>query len=224
MTLSQIRLEVQNRAGDDTLSSSSIDLWVNLGIKQWAARGDWPSIIDIDSTQTTTASTIEYDLPSDFKKMISVRIEASASSGETDATEYSFVRYMNKNVDTTGNYYYLNPTNSKVGIIPTPQTTGLTIFQKYFHIPADIAAGTESPPFPENYHELVVFFALKKYFEQNDELEKSVYYHREFENMIEQMKIDLTIRSSGQLARMRDIRELTVDNQGQMINSVELGQ
>lgn len=223
MQLSQIRLDVQYRAGDSSLSTSNIDLWVNQGIKQWAARADWPSLAATDSTQTTTAGTQEYSLPSDFKRMIGVRVQGSGSTAETDSTEYSFIRYEDKNVSTEGNYYYINPVNDTIGLIPEPDVTGYTIHQKYYQIPADISAATDEPPFPANYHELVVFFALSRYWEGGDEFDKKVHYSIEFENMIERMKTELLSRGVGQLRRVRDIRELMVDGQPQMLNSVDLG-
>lgn len=223
MQLSEIRSEVQYRSGDNTLSQTNIDRWVNASIKQWAARADWPSIIDVDTSNTTVSGTSEYTLPLNFKKMLGVRVGASSSSSDADSSEYSYVEYKNKNVSTTGNFYYLNPENATIGLIPTPTTTGLPIYIKYFKVPADISLATDVPPFNENYHELVVFFALKKYAESIDEFDKALYYNAEFENMIERMKSEVFTRSSGSLPRMRDYREVMADNQPQMLNGVELG-
>lgn len=223
MTLIEIQSEVKYRSGDTGLSETNINRWVNLAIKQWAARADWPVLISNNSGNTTTASTIEYNLPSDFKKMLGVRVGASSTAIETDSTEYSFVDYKNKNVSASGNFYYLNPESATVGIIPTPATSGLPIFLKYYKIPADISTASQEPPFDDNYHELVVFFALKKYAESIDEFDKALYYNAEFENIIERMKSESFVRSTGSLLRMKDYREVMRDNQPQMINGVESG-
>lgn len=220
MDLSQLRQELKNRSGDENLIASQSDLWFNLGIKQWA-KEDWPDTIAIDSSQTTSVSTNEYTLPTDYSKMLSVRVGASASSDETDATEFSFVRYENKNIATTGNLYYINPVSGKLGLIPDPITAGLPIFMKYQSIPADLTADSDEPPFPETYHEAILFFALKKYWETQDEFDKSIYYDTEWRNMMADMKTDLMKQSRGQLDRMKDIRELNVLNSPFSKNQIE---
>ena len=222
MTLQQIRQDFWNRSNDTSFSSSQIDLWVNLGIKQWAARADWPSLVTT-ATLTTTANIAEITLPTDLKRLIGARLGTISTTTEPESTELSFVNYNNKNVDFSGPGYYLNPSNDTIGLIPTPLTSGLPVYIKYFQIPADISALTDVPPFPENYHELVTFFALSRYWEGADEFDKKVHYSIEFENMIERMKMDLLKTSIGQLGRMRDIRELANDQQPQVINAVEQG-
>ena len=222
MILGQIRQETKDRAGDSSLSLTSIDLWVNLAIKQISERRDWLWNLTTKSTDTTTVDVAETSLPSDFKKMLGLRVGESAGTTEVDATDYSFVDYKSKNVSTAGNYYYLNPTNSKYGIIPTPNATGLPVYLKYWKIPVDISVSTDVPPFPENYHEAVVFFALKKYWESADDFSKSLYYNAEFENMVERMEKD-NLRSTGHLTRVKDVRELVGIEHPQRLNSVELG-
>ena len=223
MNLQTIRSEIQNRADDSSIGSTELDRWVNLGIKQWASRTDWPSLVEVDSSTTTTASTAEYSLPTDFKKMLSVRVSDAAGGTEVNSTEFSYVPYKLKNMSTAGNWYYLNPDDAKVGLIPTPATSGLTIYMKYYEIPADLTLTSDEPPFPESYHELCVFFALKKYWEKNDDFGKASYYDAEFENAIDQMKTDLLVRATGQLDRMKDVRELMGDDQPQQRNAINLG-
>lgn len=223
MDLTTLRNEIQIRADDTSLTDAKTDRWVNQGIKQWANRADWPSLVTTYELDTTVASTVEYSLEDDFKKMIGMRVGASAGETELDATEYSFINYKNKNVSSTGPWYYLNPSNAKYGLVPTPTTTGLPIYYKYYKIPADLTTGTEEPPFPENYHELVVFFALKKYWESNDEFDKVLFYDAEYENTIERMKSDLLVRATGQLDRMKDVRELVGTDQPQKINAINIG-
>jgi len=155
--------------------------------------------------------------------MIGVRVGDSAAATETNATEYSFIGYNNKNVYTSGELWYLDIEGSEYGLIPTPQTTGLPIFLKYYRIPAALTAVTDEPPFPENYHELVIFFALKKYWEVSDDFQKVLFYDTEFENTIERMKNDLKVQATGDLGRMKDVRELRTEDQPQKINIVELG-
>jgi len=219
VNLTTLRTEIQERAADSSLTSTVMDRWINMAIKQWATRADWPSNTEQDSTIPTVAGTVEYSLPSDFKKMISVRV----GSSEVDGDEFTFIEYKDKNISTQGMWYYLNPDDATVGLIPTPASVE-TVYLKYYEIPADLTVVTEEPPFPANYHELVIFFALKKYWEVNDDFEKSRYYDVEFEEMIDKMKLDLKVRATGQLKRIKDIRELNSLNNPQGINAINTGQ
>lgn len=215
MTYSDLATEIQTRAGDNTIDDTQLTRWVNLANKQIAARTDWPWITTEYTTDVTVANQTEYTLQTNFEKMISVRVGESSTATEDNATEYTFIPYSEKNLDWSGqNVYYLNPATSSYGILPEPSTAGLPIFQKYFAIPADVTSVvgniTSSPPFPGGYHELIIFYCLKKYWEMNDDGQKATYYNSEFENTIELMKNDTKLRSTGQLGRMKDIREFKV--------------
>lgn len=218
-----MRQEVQSRAADTSLTSTSIDLWLNLGIKQISRRADWPWNTSTKSTDTTTNGTAEIALPTDFLRMQSVRLGAGTTATEPNATECSFVDYKQKNVFTQGPYYYINPTNAKYGLIPTPTTTGLPVYLRYYNIPSDVSDTNTTIPIPEPYHESLIFCALKKYWEATDDFEKALYYNAEFENIIERMKLDLLSPSTGKLSRMKDIRELVGRQDPQAPNVVSLG-
>ena len=220
MILSEIWQEIRTRANDSSVTTEQMNTWINMAIKQATTRTDFPWATTEYSTDVTVASQVEYTLQTDFKKMISIRVGEASTTTELESTEYSYVDYKSKNVSTTGNFYYLNPATAKFGLIPTPTTAGLPIYLKYFAIPDSITTDSEKPPFPESYHELVIFFALKKYFEVNDDGQKALYYNAEFENMIELMKNDLLVRSTGQLSRMKDVRELVGTEQPQKFNGI----
>lgn len=220
MQLQEIYSEIQQRAGDNGLTQTQMGFWVNAGIQQWA-KDDYPDTLATDSSNITASGTTEYPLPSDTLKVLSIRVGSSSTATEDDATEYSFVRYENKNVDTTENVYYINPTNGKVGLLPQPTSSGLPIFIKYHATPATLSVLTDEPPFPKPYHEALIYFALKKYWETQDEFDKSIYYDTEWNRMLEDMKVDLLKQSRGQLGAMRDIRDLQYQNQPWTRNSIE---
>lgn len=196
-----MRSEIIARAGDNALTSTQIDRWINLSIKQWATRSSWPENIAM-STTASVSGTQEYTLPTDIKRALMVK----TGTTEPDASELGYVDFNSKDSAITG--YYLNPVTGMLGIIPTP-TSVQNIYLKYYKTPADLTIITEEPPFPEDYHELCIFFALKKYWEMTDDFGKSNYYDSEYENMINQMKIDLPNIAVGSLPVMRDIRDFS---------------
>lgn len=224
LTLQQIESEVQIRSGNDTSTSSqTIDRWVNLAVGDIAARADWPWNINTKSTDTTVNGTTEYTLPTDYKKMLSVRVGDSSSATETSATEMSFIRYEQKNTKNPNNMYYINSTNGKYGLLPTPQVTGLPIFLKYFSIPDVLVNPTDTCPWPSEYDELAILYSLARYWEVNDDLQKTNFYMVMFENLADRMKTDLMVRTTGDLGRMRDYRELISQTDPQDINPIGLG-
>lgn len=206
MQLTQLRQEIMARAGDNSITSTQLDRWINSAIQQWASRSSWYASTETKETDTTTSETTEYTLPTNFKRMLSVKIGGATTTTEDAATELGYVRYEDKDVSGTVGYY-INPADGTYGILPEPSVTGLPIFLKYYKTPAVLSGDTDTPPFSENYHELVIFFALKKYWEVSDDFGKASYYDREFENMIDQMKVDLVNNGVGSLPRVRDIRE-----------------
>lgn len=227
LTIQQIEQEVQVRSGNDTSTTGpTIDRWVNLAIGDVSARADWPWLIATKSTDTTTNGTQEYALPTDYKKMLSVRLGVAASTTEPNATELSFVRYEDKNVTGLNNCWYINPSNSTYGLIPTPTTTGLPVFLKYFKLPATLNGSTTPTgtcPWPSNYDELAILYSLARYWEVNDDLQKMNNYLVQFENLCDRMKTDLFTRATGDLGRMKDYRELLSLDVPNTINQPGLG-
>ena len=215
MTLAQIISEVQSRVGGSTTdpTEAQVTTWVNLGNDHISNRSDWYWLKETLDTGTTTSGTAEYTLPTDFKRMLSVRV-GSAASTETSADDYSYVNYADKNLFYDGlasmgdvGYYYINEADAKYGLIPTPATSGYKIYLKYWKTPDTVSAVSATPTLPVRYHEALVDFALANYWEQNDEMDKAVFYNTKLENWIERMRTETVNRSSGELSRIRDIRE-----------------
>lgn len=223
MTIQQIRAEVQSRVNDSSLTTPSIDLWLNLAIQDISRRADWPWNTDTKATDTTTNGTAEISLPSGYARMGSVRVGVASTTTEPNSTEYTYVDYDAKNVSTDGNYYYINQTTGKYGLIPTPTTTGLPVYLRFQSVESDISDSNTTIPIPVPYHEVLIFAACKKYWETADDFGKVLFYNAEYENMVERMKSDLLSPSRGKLPRVRDIRELVGISHPQAPNSVSLG-
>ena len=222
MTLAEIVTDIHSRSGDDTITEAKITGWVNNGVRLIGNRADWPFYLTTDDTDTTTSGTAEITLPTDFRKMFSLRIGGTT---EPNGDEYTFVGYMEKNVainqlSDSVDAYYINPTNSKYGIIPTPTTTGTKIWQKYYQIPDTVSAVSATPDLPTQYHDSLSDFGLARYWEEEDELDKTNFFETKFENGIETMRNEM-LKSVGQLNRMRDIRELNIKDHPQGFNILQ---
>jgi len=226
MIVSELVTEIRNRSGDANITETSVTGWTNTATRLVSTRTDWPFLLMTDDTDTTTSGTVEYTLPTDFRKMFSFRVGSSTST-EPEADEYSFIGYMEKNkavnsISDSIAGYYINPTNSKYGIVPEPTTTGDKVYQKYYKHPTTVSAVSATPELPTTYHDIYLDFGLARYWEQEDELDKTVLYETKVENGIEAMKTEF-VKSIGQLSRMRDVRELNTLNHPQGLNSVMTG-
>ena len=222
MTLSEIVTAVKARSGDSNLSEATITGWVNNALRLISNRADWPFYLKAYSTDTTTSGTAETALQADFRKMFSLRVGGTT---EDAGDEYLFVGFMDRNVAINQlsdeiNRYYINPTTSKYGLIPTPTTTGTKIWQNYYRTPATISAVSATPDLPTAYHDTLVDFSLARYWEEEDEPDKNVLYLTMVENGIELMRNEM-FKSVGQLSRMRDIRELNILDHPQQVNYLQ---
>ena len=222
MILSQIVTDVQNRSGDSTITETKITGWVNNATRLIGNRADWPFYLTADATDATVAGTADAALQTDFRKMFSVRVGGAT---EPAGDEYLFVGYMEKNIainqlSNAVNAYYIDPTTSKYGLIPTPTTTGDTVWQKYYRNPDTVSCVSATPDLPTQYHDALVDFSLARYWEEEDELDKTVLYETMVENSIETMKNEM-LKSVGQLTRMRDVRELDVQDHPQGFNYLQ---
>jgi len=223
MTLAEIILSIQTRSGDSNITEATITGWVNTALRLIANRDDWSWLMKVDEDDVTVANQQEYALPTDLKKMYSLRV-GDTTSTETTATQYSFLGYGEKNMainNDVDHCYYINPASSKYGLIPTPAAANYKVFQKYFGYPTTVSCVSATPDMPTQYHDMLVDFGLARYFEQEDEMDKTVLYETKLENAIEKMKTDFP--ATGYLGRMRDIRELAADNNYQQYNIVGLG-
>lgn len=100
---------------------------------------DWPFLQRERNIGTTTASTQDYDLPSDYDKAVNVVV----TSGTTkyvlaEISSWKEWELLNQTPSFTSSfpvYYFIqnngNQSNKQVGIWPTPSTTGDTITVTY---------------------------------------------------------------------------------------------
>jgi len=222
--LSAIVTAIQTRSGDTNITEASVTGWVNECSQVVGAQADWPWTLEATDTDTTTAATQEIALQTRFKKMMSLRL-GSAGGTEPDAAEQSFLGFMERNVAVSNSVegYYINPTNSKYGLVPTPATSGQKVYQRYYARPDTVSAVSATPAIPAQYDDIYTNYGLARYWEENDELDKTVLYETKVANTVELMRGEF-IKSVGDLGKMKDLRETMAIDNPQKPNTVTLGQ
>lgn len=203
MDLSTIRTDITDRIGPGTgLTSSTLNRWINEGENAFCSSFEFPWL-EASATDTTVASTQNYNLPTACRKLLAVFV---------GSTEYTYVPFsLKENVDTTAssnaNAYYVF--DDDIWLIPTPSTAGTTITFYYYKTPTALSNDSDTPTVPTRYQEALVFYGLARAHsrDQNASAEKDAM--AQFE-MIKQLAIrDGMDRKKGPRRRLVSIEEFS---------------
>lgn len=148
--------------------------WVNECIHDVAMRDDWPWLEGL-STFATVASTQNYDLDgiasSDYPSQVRFLI---LSGDDEPLLPISFEQAIARWGDdvTTGEpkYYYIY--NEDFYLCPIPDAV-YTVKVFYIKEPADLASGTDVPPWHASFHPVAVSYLEGKIWEQQEDFVKS---------------------------------------------------
>lgn len=174
MTLDEMVADLQSRIGSTPeITGTRFYDWINQGMRSFCMESDF-SWLEKKQTTSTVASQSDYALPTDFKRMVEIRID------ETDDNPniYRLVPHETRSqVESSEKTYSIF--NKTLSIKPTPSSTGdQNIEMWYIRRPTNMTSGSESPSdstianMPEEYHEACILYAYaiyQAYDEEHDE-------------------------------------------------------
>lgn len=150
-----------------------------------------PDFFTDTATNTTTTGRSEYDLPSDFEKMIMVN--AQYDGQWTRVLPIPLINNVPVLADTSlytqytaaqpGFYIY----GDQLGMIPAALNDTDTIKLWYVYTPAELSADSDTPEFPAKYHHIIKLGAYANYLDQDDEHVAAENMRRRFERRVEEM-------------------------------------
>lgn len=108
------------------------------------------------NTQTSVANQAAYALPSDLYEIEAVRYDGVRLDGLLTKGELAEANRLD-NQPGTPTHYYLTPTS--LVLVPAPAESGKTIEVHYNRRPAALAALTDVPELPLEYHELLAYYS-----------------------------------------------------------------
>lgn len=165
MTFAEMVADVQTRIGSEPeVSGTVIEGWLNQGLLAFCEEYDF-SWLEKKATASTIASSDEYGLPSDFKRMIELRIDETSTSPNI----YRYVPHEVRSAVESSEDTYSIFGNTLI-IHPTPSSNGSdNIEMWYIKRPTKMTADGDSPSdtnianMPEAYHEALVIYAVSTY-------------------------------------------------------------
>lgn len=165
MQLIDIRSEVLNCGFDATLfGSSRVNQYINNGYFNLIRRVDY-YVDEATSDLPTVTGTALYPLPADFARVRSVR--------RTDVEQEMVsagLRDIDRSTPASGApvWYALDAAN--IHLYPTPDNA-YPIEIRYWKLPASLAADTDVPTIPADYHNLLIYWAVAESYRAEDDHE-----------------------------------------------------
>lgn len=164
MTLAQLLIDLNARIGSSPeVSNANMTMWINEGLRVFCE--EYPFYWSEKRVTTSTiANQAEYNLPSDFKQIIEVRVDPT----DTDPHVYVYKPYQQRFGTTTEET--VSVIGSVMRLTPTPTSTGdQNLNLTYIMRPANLVAQSDSPSdsdianMPEVYHPALVQYAFAIY-------------------------------------------------------------
>lgn len=157
--LQAIRADVYELMGystsDGRLTSTHVDLFINMALRRYANRHVWPWLVDTDSTNTATvAGTGSYSVPSDHIRTLSVTVDDN--SDLQAVLPRQFVTWGGRE----GFPAYYTVEQSLLKLAPTP-SDAWTLVHEYLKTEPTISGDTDTPLIPDAHLDIVLWGAAQ---------------------------------------------------------------
>lgn len=141
-------------------------------IKRWLNDAQRRAVIESEiRTQeasqsiSTEANVASYSLPSNFSRLIDFyNSESHELLTALDPKDFDVL------VASTGRPYAYAALGSSLSLYPTPDAV-YSLSLRYWKLPADMVADSDTPEIPVQYHELLVAYAMRKAFLREDDFQ-----------------------------------------------------
>lgn len=175
-------------ADDPALSTTQAGTWINTNYRLLLRQYDWPFMVSSGSYTVTsgtqeTAFTAFSSAITDFGKPLKVWI---ASSSTADKTPLKPIRYEERNTPGLDGYYYITPSNLKIGLVATPTNSTNVVTVDYLKSTTDLDDSSNTTPvFLSDFHWILVWKALMMY--QFQQREQSDEFRSQYEEILSGM-------------------------------------
>jgi hypothetical protein len=149
----------------------------------------WPFLETQDSSLSITAGTGTATLPTNMTKVTSVYNETDKIPLQPIPGRAEFRHYF-PDTDGRGMPLWYRLRNTTIEVYPYPAVTTDLILEGPVS-PAVLASGSASPPWPVQYHQIIVLGALSKVYEDDHDDQRAASYQARFDRMLANMKEDL---------------------------------
>lgn len=196
MELTKIRQRCKARfrdVGNAIYSDDNWDDYIEEAQRDvYAASPWWPFFETRSQAITVNSATTEQGvaLPGDVIRVNAVYDTTNLYPYSPMYGRNSFRYYFPQPLATRGLPTNYRLRSSFLEVYPLPSGTFILAVD-YMLAPSTMLAGTDEPPWPESYHQILIAGALAKAFEDDYNFQAADVQHKKFQEGIEKMKDDL---------------------------------
>ena len=190
-TLIELRNEVIAHGPDigPVFTLADITKYLNHALRRVARRIDFYAE-EAAQTITTIAGTASYAWAGDFG-----RLRYVFDAEEDRALDEVALRALDEAAPSDGRPTFYALSGAGYVLYPVPDAT-YELTARYWALPALMADDTDTPGIPEDFHELLPFYALKRCYEREDDAEMAAYWEGRWEAGLREMEADVKFPSA----------------------------
>lgn len=201
MQLIDIRTEVLACGFDANLfGASRINAYINNGYLNTVRRVQYyvdEAIFDFN----TVAGTASFALPADFAKIRSLR--RTDLGRELEAVG---LRDIDRSVITQGTPYAYAQDGANLHLYPTPDQV-YPLELRYWNIPAALAADSDVPKIPADYHNMLVYWACAEGYRAEDDHAPAQQWQALYDKSLAELSADLKFDNSDMSTQVKGMWE-----------------
>ena len=190
-TLIELRNEVAAH-GFDVGSVFTLDdftKYLNFAMRRVARKVDFYAE-EASQAFVTVAGTASYSWPTDLGRLRYVQLV-----DDTTVLDVVRRRDLDNTPASTGKPSCYALAGAGIVLYPTPDAA-YDLLLRYYALPALMSADSDVPAIPEDYHEALTFYALKRCCEREDDGEMAAYWEQRWELALRDMRSDVKFPSS----------------------------
>jgi hypothetical protein len=190
-TLIDLRNEVLAHGFDvgSVFTLDDITKYLNFAMRRVARKVDYFTEETAQSF-TTVAGTSSYSWPADLGRLRYLLLP-------DDQTVLGVLRMrdLDGSATATGKPSCYALSGSGVVLYPTPDAA-YELTWRYYALPSLMTADADVPSIPQDYHEALVFYALQRCYEREDDAEMAAYWSQRWELALRDMRSDVKFPSA----------------------------
>ena len=186
MALSDLRTEVLDHGFDANLfGSSRIDQYINDGYFKVCRRVQW---YQDEATYdfATVVGTTNYSFPTDFMKGRSLR----DTDRDIELQEVGIRLIDRSDNQSSGEPIYWTVDGPNIHVFPSPDGVYNLEF-RYWKLPAALSQDTDVPILPDEYQALLIYWALKRAYSAEDDLQTAQGWEQNFNQLLAEFESDV---------------------------------
>jgi hypothetical protein len=173
MNLNDIRLEVTTGRADPTVYNARIASWANEALLRIGRQLRAPEN-EGTATLTTTSGQATVNDPTDI-----AHVRSLFDSQRAIKLQPVQLDDIDSAWQTTGQPYAYAVDGATLRLYPTPNGI-YTLQLRYWKLPPKLVADTDVPAIPEEYHSLLVTWALFRFYRNEDDQQQAQSFRAEF--------------------------------------------